>query len=140
MLQGRPRTSSSNHNFFGVRFGVSEIALSAYPRLDIRCKFRCLRDGCVAHCACYSNPGLGFELDAQGSARGRSAQIELSYLLGALLPTIEKEPHVAQTEDSRQKCVSADAVRIRLRDSKRMGLWCRWSNEHQLLLPPQRID
>jgi hypothetical protein len=62
MLQGHPRTSSSSHNFLGVRFGVSEIALIAYPTLEIRCKFRGLPDGCGAHGACHSNPGLGFEL------------------------------------------------------------------------------
>jgi len=31
MLQERPQTSTCIHSFFGVRFGVSEIALSAYP-------------------------------------------------------------------------------------------------------------
>jgi hypothetical protein len=62
ILQGHPRTSSSSHNFFGVRLGVSEIALSSYPTLEIRCKLRGLRDGRIAYAACYSNPGLGFEL------------------------------------------------------------------------------
>ena len=65
MLQGRPETSASIHNFFGVRLGVSEIALSAYPTLGIRCKLRRLRDGCVAHGVCYSIPGLGFELTVE---------------------------------------------------------------------------
>ena len=62
MLQGHPRTSSCSRNFFGVRSGVSEIAYSAYPTLEILCKLRGLRDGCVAHSVSYSNPGLGFEL------------------------------------------------------------------------------
>lgn len=62
MLQGRPRTSTCSHNFFGVRFGVSEIALSAYPTLEIRCELRGQRADCGVHGACYSNPGLGFEL------------------------------------------------------------------------------
>jgi hypothetical protein len=62
MLQGHPRTSSSSHNFLGVLFGVSEIALSAYPTFEIRCKFRGLADGSGAHGASHSNPGLGFEL------------------------------------------------------------------------------
>jgi hypothetical protein len=46
MLQGRPETSASIHNFFGVRLGVSEIALIAYPTRAIRCKYRDLREGC----------------------------------------------------------------------------------------------
>src|SRR6185436_14047187 len=62
MLQGRPRTSTCSHNFFGVRFGVSRIVLSAYPTLEIRCKLRGLSEGTVAHCAAYSDPCLGFEL------------------------------------------------------------------------------
>ena len=43
MFQGCPRTSTCSHNFFGVRFGVSRIVLSAYPTLKIRCKLRGLR-------------------------------------------------------------------------------------------------
>jgi hypothetical protein len=62
MFQGRPRTSTCSHNFLGVRFGVSEIALSAYPTLKIRCKLRGPLISCRVHGACYSNPGLGFEL------------------------------------------------------------------------------
>ena len=62
MLQGRPETSTSIHNFFGVRLGVREIALSAYPTFEICWKYRDLRDGCGEHRACYSNPCFGFEV------------------------------------------------------------------------------
>lgn len=55
-------TSSCSHNSFGVRLGVSEIAPSAYPTFEIRCKLRGLRVSRGGHGACYSNPGLGFEL------------------------------------------------------------------------------
>jgi len=39
MLQGGPRTSTCSQNFFGVRFGVSEISLKAYPTVEIRCNY-----------------------------------------------------------------------------------------------------
>src|SRR6185436_13047801 len=106
MLQGRPRTSTCSHNFFGVRFGVSRIVLSAYPTLKIRCKLRGLRDGSVAHCAAYSDPCLGFELvrlkppasliaHSRGSsrkmrsagARESAAPRSKSHILCALVPS-----------------------------------------------------
>ena len=66
MLQGGPPTSTCSHNFFGVRFGVYEIALSAYPTLEICRKLGDQRARCGVHGMRDSNPCLGFEL-ANGS-------------------------------------------------------------------------
>src|SRR4051794_20055917 len=66
MFQGRPRTSTCSHNFFGVRLEAPEIAPNAYPTLEIRCKLRGLRNDCGVSGACYSNPGWRFELVTSG--------------------------------------------------------------------------
>lgn len=60
-IQGVFSVGILERQLFRVRWGLSEIALSAYP-LEIHCKLRGLRTGRSVHSRVPFEPGLEFEL------------------------------------------------------------------------------